>query len=114
MIGPDEEMSIRRQCELLHVGRTGLYYEPKPTDPEELELMRRIDELHLKVPFYGSRKLVQELKAEGQDINRKYVQRLMRLMDLVAMAPQPKTSKPAPEDPVFPYLLRHLKVCRVN
>ena len=76
--------------------------------------MRRIDELHLKVPFYGSRKLVQELKAEGRDINRKYVQRLMRLMDLVAMVPQPKTSKPAPEHPVFPYLLRQLNICRVN
>lgn len=114
MIGPDIEMSIRRQCELLGVSRSGLYYQPKPTDPEELGLMRRIDELHLKFPFYGSRKLARELKTEGRDVNRKRVQRLMRLMDLVAMVPQPDTSKPAPEHPVFPYLLRGMDVGRVN
>jgi putative transposase len=114
MIEPDIEMSIRRQCEVLRVGRSGLYYEPKPTDPEELELMRRIDELHLKFPFYGSRSLARELKKEGREVNRKRVQRLMRLMDLVAMVPKPNTSKPAPEHPVFPYLLRGVDVCRVN
>jgi putative transposase len=114
MIGPDNEMSIRRQCELLRVGRSGLYYEPVPTDAEEFELMRRIDELHLKYPFYGSRSLARELRKEGREVNRKRVQRLMRLMDLVAMAPKPKTSKPAPEHPVFPYLLRGVDVCRVN
>ena len=114
MIGPDKEMSIRRQCELLRVSRSGLYYEPVPTDPEELELMRRIDEMHLKWPFYGSRKLALELRKEGHDVNRKRVQRLMRLMDLVAMVPKPNTSKPAPEHPVFPYLLRGLDISRVN
>jgi putative transposase len=114
MIGPDHEMSIRRQCELLRVSRSGLYYEPVRTDPEELELMRRIDEMHLKWPFYGSRKLARELRKEGRDVNRKRVQRLMRLMDLVAMVPKPKTSKPAPQHPVFPYLLRGLDISRVN
>lgn len=114
MIGPDVEMSIRRQCELLGVSRSGLYYQPEPTDREELELMRRIDELHLKFPFYGSRKLARELKKEGRDVNRKRVQRLMRLMDLVAMVPQPDTSKPAPEHPVFPYLLRGMEIGRIN
>lgn len=114
MIGPDNEMSIRRQCELLRVSRSGFYYEPEPTDPEELELMRRIDELHLKYPFFGSRGLCRELKKEGREVNRKRVQRLMRLMDLVAMVPKPGTSKPAPEHPVFPYLLRGVEVCRVN
>jgi putative transposase len=114
MIGPDNEMSIRRQCEVLRVNRSGLYYVPEPTDPEELALMRRIDELHLKFPFYGSRKLALELRKEGRDANRKRVQRLMRLMDLVAMVPKPNTSKPAPEHPVFPYLLRNLTIGRVN
>lgn len=114
MIEPNIEVSMRRQCELLRVCRSGLYYEPEPTAPEELELMRRIDELHLKFPFYGSRKLARELKCEGRDVNRKHVQRLMRLMDLVAMVPQPNTSKPSPEHPVFPYLLRNFNICRVN
>ena len=76
--------------------------------------MRRIDELHLKHPFFGSRMLTQTLKQEGRVINRKHVQRLMRLMGLESMAPKPKTSSPAPEHPVYPYLLRDVTVCRVN
>ena len=59
------ELSVRRQCELLQVSRSGLYYEPVETDPEELALMRRIDELHLERPFYGSRKVQQVLRGEG-------------------------------------------------
>lgn len=114
MTEPDLELSIRRQCELLRLSRSGLYYKPEPTSAEELALMRRIDELHLKLPFYGSRKLTQALKAEGHDINRKRVQRLMRRMDIAAIAPKPNTSKPAPEHPVFPYLLRGLAISRVN
>jgi len=114
MIESDIELSIRRQCELLRVSRSGLYYEPKPTSAEELALMRRIDELHLKWPFYGSRKLTQVLKTEGHEINRKRVQRLMRTMDIAAIAPGPNTSKPAPEHPRFPYLLRGLPITRVN
>jgi len=114
MIEPKMEPSIRRQCELLRVGRSGLYYEPVADSAEELGLMRRIDELHLKYPFYGSRTLARELRKQGRDVNRKRVQRLMRKMDLVAMAPKPNTSKPAPEHPVFPYLLRGLDIRRVN
>jgi putative transposase len=108
------ELSVRRQCELLHVSRSGLYYEPEPTSPEELALMRRIDELHLKRPFYGSRKLADALRKEGREANRKRVQRLMRLMGLEAMAPKPKTSEPHAEHVVYPYLLRGLSICRVN
>jgi putative transposase len=108
------ELSVRRQCELLHVSRSGLYYEPEPTSPEELALMRRIDELHLKRPFYGSRKLADALRKEGWEANRKRIQRLMRLMGLEAMAPKPKTSEPHPEHVVYPYLLRGLSICRVN
>lgn len=76
--------------------------------------MRRLDELHLRWPFYGSRKLMRELRKEGIVINRKRVQRLMRLMDIVAMVPQPNTSKPSPEHPKFPYLLRGLAIERPN
>jgi len=107
-------LSVRRQCELLRVSRSGLYYEPEPTDPEQLALMRRIDEIHLKYPFYGSRKVSLELRKEGRDINRKCVQRLMRLMGIEAMAPGPSTSAPHPEHPKYPYLLRGLTVSRVN
>jgi putative transposase len=85
-----------------------------PTSPEELALMRRIDELHLKYPFYGSRKLSHDLRGEGREANRKRVQRLMRLMGLEAMAPKPKTSEPHPENPIYPYLLRGLAISKAN
>jgi len=114
MIEPDDKLSVRRQCELLRVSRSGLYYEPKPTSSEELKLMRHIDELHLKWPFYGSRKLTQALKTGDREINRKRVQRLMRTLEICAIAPKPDTSKPAPEHPQFPYLLRGLRISRVN
>jgi len=114
MINPSPEISMRRQAELLRVNRSGLYYESAPTDQEELTVMRRLDELHLKLPFYGSRKLALELRSAGVPINRKRVQRLMRLMGLVAMVPKPNTSKPAPEHKKYPYLLRHLAVLWPN
>lgn len=106
--------SMRRQCELLGVNRSSLYYEPVEPDAEELGLMRRIDELHLKRPFFGSRMMTQTLKLEGVEVNRKRVQRLMRLMGLESTAPKPNTSKPAPEHAVYPYLLGNLKVSRVH
>lgn len=114
MVDRAHPLSIRRQCELLGVSRSGLYYEAEPTSPEELSLMRRIDELHLKYPFYGSRKIALELRNEGRDVNRKRVQRLMRLMGLEALAPKPKTSEPHPEHVVYPYLLRGMTICRAN
>jgi putative transposase len=96
------------------VNRSSLYYKPVEPDAETLALKRQIDELHLKHPFFGSRMMTQTLKGKGQDINRKRVQRLMRLMGIVSTAPKPNTSKPAPEHPVFPYLLRNVKVSHVN
>jgi putative transposase len=108
------DLSVRRQCELLQVSRSGLYYEAEPNDPEQLALMRRIDEIHLKYPFYGSRKVSLELRREGREANRKRVQRLMRLMGVEANAPKPGTSTPHPEHPKYPYLLRGLTVSRVN
>jgi putative transposase len=112
MVDPEASVSVRRQCELLRVSRSGLYYEPAPTSAEELALMRRIDELHLAHPFYGSRKVSVALRGEGLDINRKHVQRLMRLMGIEAMVPKPNTSEPHPEHPVYPYLLRGLTISR--
>jgi len=76
--------------------------------------MRRIDEIHLEHPFYGSRSVARQLKGVGQPVNRKRVQRLMRQMGIESSAPKPKTSKPAPEHPVYPYLLRGMKITRAN
>lgn len=104
--------SVRRQCELLEVARSGLYYRPVEVAAEELLLMRRIDKLYTARPFLGSRKLVLALEKEGKSVNRKRVQRLMRLMGLEAMVPGPHTSRPHPEHPVYPYLLRGLDVVR--
>lgn len=114
LVEPHGEISMRRQCELLGVSRSSLYYEPVKPDSEELALMRRVDELHLEHPFFGSRLMTRTLKAEGFEVNRKRIQRLMRVMGLESVAPKPNTSKPAPEHPVFPYLLRNLKITRVN
>jgi putative transposase len=114
MIDPETEPSMRRQCELLRVSRSGLYYEAVATSAEELALMRRMDELHLQTPFYGSRNLTHALRQEGYEVNRKRVQRLMRVMGLESIAPKPKTSEPHPEHPVYPYLLRNLAICRPN
>lgn len=114
LVEANTEPSMRQQCELLGVNRSSLYYEAVEPDAEELALMRRLDELHLKYPFYGSRKLTHALKAEGHDINRKRVQRLMHVIGIESTAPKPNTSKPSPEHAKYPYLLRNLKVSRVN
>jgi len=114
MVEPTPSLSMRKQCEILRVNRSSLYYEPVPTDPEELSLMRRIDELHLRRPFYGSRSIARELSKVGDRISRKRVQRLMRLMGIESLAPKPKTSDPAPEHPTYPYLLKNLDICRPN
>ena len=92
LIGPDERTSVRRQCELLGVSRSSVYYVPVEPDTEELELMRRIDGIHLEFPFYGSRSIARELAQKGDRVNRKRVQRLMRLMGLESAAPKPNTS----------------------
>lgn len=114
LVAPDARLSVRRQCELLRVNRSSLYYEPAQPDAEELALMRQMDQLHLKHPFFGSRMMMRTLRGKGQVVNRKRIQRLMRLMCLESLAPKPNTSKPAPEHAVYPYLLRNMKVCRVN
>lgn len=114
MVNSDTPVSIRRQCELLRVSRSGLYYEPEPDSAEELALMRRIDELHLEYPFYGSRKLSVELRSEGLEVNRKRVQRLMRLMGIESTAPKPDTSRPSIAHPVYPYLLKNVEISAPN
>lgn len=114
LIVAGDGISMRRQCELLSVNRSSVYYEPLEPDAEELSIMRRMDELHLKYPFFGSRMMTRMLKAEGTLINRKRVQRLMRLMGLESVAPKPASSRAAAQHPVYPYLLRGLSITHVN
>jgi putative transposase len=108
------EPSIRRQCVLLGVARSGVYRKPPPANDNDLALMRRIDELFTAWPFLGSRRMAAMLRAEGCAVNRKRVQRLMRGMGIAALGPKPRTTKPAPGHKIFPYLLRNLAIDRPN
>jgi putative transposase len=105
---------VLRQCELLGLPRSTLYYEACPELAENLRLMRLIDEQFLQTPFYGSRRLTAVLQRQGHDINRKRVQRLMRLMGLEAIYPKPRTTVPGGGHKVYPYLLRNLEITRPN
>ena len=111
---PGKDLPVRRQCALVSVARSGVY-RPKPVaGADDLAVMRRIDELHLELPFYGSRRMTFELNKEGRGVNRKRVRRLMRLMGIEALVPRPGTSKAAPGHKIYPYLLRGLKIVEPN
>ena len=105
-------LSLRRQCRLLSISRSAFYYTPKGESPENLALMRRIDELFLRYPFYGSRQMVRQLRREGVTTGRHRVRRLMRLMGLEAIYQAPRTSVPHPAHRVYPYLLRNMTIDR--
>ena len=106
------DLSLSRQCRILSIGRSSLYYAPKGESVENLTLMRRIDELFLKYPFYGSRQMARQLRREGMAVGRHRVRRLMRLMGLEAIYRAPKTSVPHPEHRVYPYRLKGLTIDR--
>jgi putative transposase len=108
------DLSIRRQCDLLGIARSGVYRPARPANDNDLGLMRRIDELFTQWPFLGSRRLARMLRGDGQAINRKRVQRLMRQMGIAALGPKPRTTKRAPGHKVFPYLLRSMTIDRPN
>jgi putative transposase len=109
------DLSVRRQCTLLGLARSGVYHQPAALDPEELALMRWLDEQYLATPFYGSRRMTAELRKAGRPVNRKRVQRLMRLMGLEALGPKPKTTtRPPAQHRVYPYLLRGVTIDRPN
>ncbi len=115
MIDPHlPNLSIRRQCELLGLHRSTYYYEPVPESSENLELMRLIDEQYMKTPFYGYPRMTVFLQNAGYPVNQKRVARLMRLMDLQALGPKPRTTIANPDHKVYPYLLRDLIVERPN
>ena len=107
-------MSIVQRCVLVGLARSTHYYEPVPERTENLMLMRLIDELFLKRPFYGVPRMTDWLRTLGHGVNHKRVARLMRLMNLQAVVPGPHTSQPHPTHAVYPYLLRDLVVDRPN
>lgn len=109
-----QNLSIFRQCPLLNINRSTYYYKKKPIKPEDLKLMELIDKQYLKTPTWGSRSMRNHLRRLGYKINRKRVQRLMRLMGLEAIYPKPRTSRPHPAHKVYPYLLRNLNINRPN
>jgi putative transposase len=114
MIEPTSKISVRRQCEILHLPRSTYYLETTAMSDEDRRLCAKLDALHLEFPAGGSRMLARVLRARGEVVNRKRIQRLMREMGLESLAPKPKTSQPAPEHRIFPYLLRHLEIMRPN
>ena len=105
-------LSVVRQCELLGLSRSSLYFEPGGESEENLRLMRMIDEEYLRRPFWGSRKLSLWLKDQGENVNRKRVQRLMRTMGIEAIYPKPKTTMRGEGHQIYPYLLREMKIVR--
>lgn len=107
-------LSIRRQCQLLGVNRSSLYWSGVGESEENLRLMRRIDEQYLRCPFYGSRRMTLWLRTQGEEVNRKRVQRLMGKMGLEANYPKPRLSGAGKEHTIYPYLLRNLRVTRPN
>jgi putative transposase len=115
MIDPNHKrLSIVRQCSLMSVSRSSLYYQGKGESPFNLKLMRLIDEKWLKTPFFGSRRMAKYLRGEGYNVSRKRVRRLMRKMGIQAIYPKPRTTRPKKENPVYPYLLRGLSIDRPN
>jgi putative transposase len=107
-------LSVRRQCELLGLNRSSLYYGPAPGTPKDLRLMRLIDGQYTACPFYGSRRMTRWLTQRGEEVNRKRVQRLMRVMGLEAIYPRPRTSTAGKGHKVYPYLLRGVAIERAD
>jgi len=105
-------LSVRRQCELLGVSRSGFYYEPRGESAENLELMRRIDEAYTQWPFYGVPRMTAWLRRDGTVVNEKRVRRLMQLMGLEAIYPKKRLSVPGEGHRRYPYLLRNVEIVR--
>jgi len=114
MIDEKEKLPVTGQCKLLELNRSGVYYKPAPLSERDIELMRQIDEIHLQYPFYGSRKIRDELWSKGYDLGRDKVRRLMRLMGVEALYIKPKLSLAHPGHVKYPYQLRNLEIDRAN
>jgi putative transposase len=115
LVGHDDPaLPVVTQCRLLKVARSTLYYRPVPVSDDDLAVMRRMDELHLAWPFYGSRRMAAVLRREGWEVNRKRAKRLMKVMAIEAIYQKPNTSKGHPDHKVYPYLLRGLTIDHPN
>lgn len=115
MIEPTHhEISIRRQCDLLGLNRSTLYYQPAHETAENLQLMRLIDEQYLKTPFYGWPRMTAYLRRQGYPVNHKRIRRLMQKMGVQALYPKPKTSVAGRGHKIYPYLLRGLEIVKPN
>jgi putative transposase len=114
MIDREHALPLSRQSRILELSRSSLYYEAVPTSKRDVELILLIDEIHLKYPFYGIRRIRNELRDLGHEIGRNHVSTLMKKMGIRALYPKPRLSKPNPEHKIYPYLLRGLKITRAN
>jgi putative transposase len=114
MIDRTHKLPVSRQCCLLEIGRSSYYYQAVPMDQRDVDLMRMIDEIHLKYPFYGSRKIRDELRDRGFKIGRGHVRTRMQKMGIEALYQKPRLSEPHPGPKVYPYLLRGLEITRAN
>ena len=108
------KISLRRQCELLGIARSGYYRKMVPMSEENLEIMEKIDEQYMKTPYYGSPKMTVYLRVKGYEVNVKRIKRLMRVMGISGVQIKPKTSAKEEAHYIYPYLLRHLEIDRVN
>jgi putative transposase len=114
MIDREHDLPITKQVNVLRISRGSVYYLPRPVSPSDLEVMRRLDRLHLEHPFAGSRMLHGLLIGEGYKIGRRHVKTLMKRMGIEALYRRPRTTKPAPDHTIYPYLLRGMEVTRPN
>jgi len=114
MIKPEHPLPLARQCRLLELARSTFYYKSKPLKERDLKMMRHIDEIHLRYPFYGSRRIMHELRGRGYEVGRGHVSRLMRLMGIHAIYRRPRTTIPDAKHKVYPYLLKGLDITQAN
>lgn len=114
MIDRTHELPVSRQCRLLDIGRSSYYYQVVPVSQADVDLMRVIDEIHLKYPFYGSRKVRDELKDRGFKVGRGHVRTLMQKMGIEALYQKPRLSEPHLGHKIYPYLLGGLEIRRAN
>ena len=114
MINKEHELSLRKQCKLLTLARSNLYYKPKGESAENLKFMEIIDKQFLKTPWYGSRQMARYMQRQGHKCGRHRIRRLMRLMRLVPIYQEPNASKKHPEHKIYPYLLKDMVIDRPN
>ncbi|HDZ84208.1 MAG TPA: IS3 family transposase [Nitrospirae bacterium] len=114
MIDRDHKLPLTQQSEILELSRSSLYYKAVPVNARDLQLMKLIDKIHLKYPFYGSRSIRDELRDQGYKIGRGHVSTLMKKMGIEAIYQKPRLSKPHPGHKIYPYLLRGMDITRAN